>query len=216
MDRHRPLLRLLLAAAAVTLVIGQIPSQGDTGVATEKTDAYTAAKKRHARLVTQVEREAAAQRLAQKVAAAKKNNTKKNGPATSSLSVTSSELGPIVGQGDVPDYFSPTVPNWNYTPKLKKFVDKLPGLGPDKANLLGQYIPVAVPDRTTYPGIDPGVNSDYYEIAVVQYKEKLHSELPPTTLRGYVQIDTPVIPDTSTRFALTYPDGSPILDAQGN
>ncbi len=39
------------------------------------------------------------------------------------------------------------------------------------ANDLGQYIPVAVPDTTTYPG------TDYYEIAVVQYREKFHSDL---------------------------------------
>ncbi len=44
------------------------------------------------------------------------------------------------------------------TPGLKKFVDTLPGLGPTAANNLGQYIPVAVPDTTTYPG------TDYYEI----------------------------------------------------
>ena len=55
------------------------------------------------------------------------------------------------------------------TPGLKKFVDTLPGLGPTGANDLGQYIPVAVPDTTTYPG------SDYYEIAVVQYRMKFHS-----------------------------------------
>ncbi|MEW5956968.1 MAG: multicopper oxidase domain-containing protein [Chloroflexota bacterium] len=73
------------------------------------------------------------------------------------------------------------------TPGLRKFVDGLAGLGPSGANNLGQYISVAVPDTTTYPG------SDYYEIAVVQYQEQMHSDLPPTTLRGYVQLETPVI-----------------------
>ncbi|MEW6441688.1 MAG: multicopper oxidase domain-containing protein [bacterium] len=73
------------------------------------------------------------------------------------------------------------------TPGIKKFVDTLPGLGPTGANNLGQYIPVAVADTTTYPG------SDYYEIAVVQYQEKMHTNLPPTWLRGYVQLETPVI-----------------------
>ena len=48
---------------------------------------------------------------------------------------------------------------------------------------LGQYIPVAVPDTTTYPG------SDYYEIAVRQYAERLHRDLPATRLRGYVQLN---------------------------
>jgi FtsP/CotA-like multicopper oxidase with cupredoxin domain len=64
---------------------------------------------------------------------------------------------------------------------IKKFVDGLPGLGPDAANNLGQYIPVAVPDTTTYPG------SDYYVIELGEYTEQLHSNLPLTTLRGYRQ-----------------------------
>jgi FtsP/CotA-like multicopper oxidase with cupredoxin domain/fibronectin type 3 domain-containing protein len=73
------------------------------------------------------------------------------------------------------------------TPGIRKFVDSLPGLGATAANDLGQYIPVAVPDTTTFPG------TDYYEIAVVQYQEQMHKDLPPTTLRGYVQVETPVI-----------------------
>ena len=64
---------------------------------------------------------------------------------------------------------------------IRKFVDTLPGLGAGAANNLGQYIPVATPDTTTYPG------SDYYEIQLGQYTEKMHSDLPPTTLRGYRQ-----------------------------
>jgi FtsP/CotA-like multicopper oxidase with cupredoxin domain len=71
---------------------------------------------------------------------------------------------------------------------IRKFVDGLPGLGPAGANNLGQYIPVAVPDTTTYP------DSDYYEIAVVQYREKMHSDLPGTLMRGYVQLSTSVVP----------------------
>ena len=52
-----------------------------------------------------------------------------------------------------------TAPGAGYlTPGLKKFVDTLPGLGPEAANNYGEYIPVAVPDTTTYPG------ADYYEI----------------------------------------------------
>jgi len=46
---------------------------------------------------------------------------------------------------------------------------------------------VAVPDTTTYP------DADYYEIAVVQYRERMHSDLPPTLLRGYVQVSTNVV-----------------------
>ena len=82
-----------------------------------------------------------------------------------------------------------TAPGAGYlTPGLKKFVDTLAGLGPTAANNIGQYIPVAVPDTTTYPG------SDYYEIAVVQYRQQFSSQLPATLLRGYVQLSTSVIP----------------------
>ncbi|MCX7068783.1 MAG: fibronectin type III domain-containing protein [Methylococcales bacterium] len=65
---------------------------------------------------------------------------------------------------------------------LRKFVDTLPGL--NAANNLGNSIPVAVADKTTYLG------SDYYEIAVVEYMQRMHSDLPQrgTRLRGYVQI----------------------------
>ena len=88
---------------------------------------------------------------------------------------------PTLGPGDIPDYFSLTVPNWGWSPPLKKFIDRLPGLGPDNANTLGQYIPIATPDTLTYPG------SDYYEIELREYEEKMHTNLPPTRLRGYVQ-----------------------------
>ena len=96
---------------------------------------------------------------------------------------------------------------------MKKFVDTLPGLTAAGANNLGQYIPVAVADTTTYPG------SDYYEIGVVQYREQLSSSLPPvvntpstgipttstggTLTRGYVQVETPVNAGVSKHFPLT-------------
>jgi FtsP/CotA-like multicopper oxidase with cupredoxin domain len=70
---------------------------------------------------------------------------------------------------------------------IRKFVDGLPGLGASNANNLGQYVSVAVPDATTYPG------SDYYEVAVVEYEKQMHSDLPPTKLRGYVQLETTVV-----------------------
>jgi len=94
----------------------------------------------------------------------------------------------------VPDYFGNA--NWAYSPILKKFVDDLAGLGSANANALGQYIPLAVPDTTSYPdNPDTGAKAaDYYEIAVVEYMEQMHSNLPETKNRGYVQIDTDVIP----------------------
>lgn len=66
---------------------------------------------------------------------------------------------------------------------MRKFVDSLPGLGAANANNLGQFIPVAVPDTTTYPG------SDYYQIGITEHTEKMHSDLPKATrLRAYVDL----------------------------
>lgn len=67
---------------------------------------------------------------------------------------------------------------------LRKFVDTVPGLGAADKNNLDQYIPVAIPDTATYDG------ADYYEISLVEYTEQMHSDLPLTTLRGYVQTNT--------------------------
>jgi FtsP/CotA-like multicopper oxidase with cupredoxin domain len=75
---------------------------------------------------------------------------------------------------------------------LRKFFDKLPGLGAADANLLGQYIPVANPDTLTYP------NSDYYEIVQKEFRIRMHTDLPAPTdalgsgtkLRGYYQVNT--------------------------
>lgn len=100
-----------------------------------------------------------------------------------------------------------TTPGSGYvTPGIRKFVDTLPGLGAAGANNLGQYIPVAVPDTTTYPG------TDYYEIAVVQYREQMHSDLPATLLRGYVQLATATTPGATP---LVNTDGTPILLPNG-
>jgi FtsP/CotA-like multicopper oxidase with cupredoxin domain len=84
---------------------------------------------------------------------------------------------------------------------LRKFVDPLPRLcTPGKypavgknvtGTLVNKCIPVAVPDKVSYP------NSDYYEIGVVEYQEYLHADLPKATqLRGYVQLNDPANPVT--------------------
>ena len=106
-----------------------------------------------------------------------------------------------------------TSPGSGYiTGGIRKFVDTLPGLGPTGANDLGQYLPVAQPDKTTFP------NTDYYVIAVVQHREKMHSDLPPTLLREYVQLSTGVVAGNhvalqtdrldGTSVPTTMPDGS--------
>jgi FtsP/CotA-like multicopper oxidase with cupredoxin domain len=72
---------------------------------------------------------------------------------------------------------------------LQKFVNGLPGLTSANANNLGQYIPVADPDTTTFPG------SDYYVIGIAQHQEQMHGNLPGTGygsgthVRGYEQLN---------------------------
>ena len=115
----------------------------------------------------------------------------------SGLNAASSEQASAVpAPGGTPDYFGiypnyansplPTVVGGNVVPGtgMRKFVDSLPGLGYANRNDLGQYIPVAVPDQSTY------TNCDYYEIELGQYTEQMHKDLPVTTLRGYRQTNT--------------------------
>jgi len=97
---------------------------------------------------------------------------------------------------------------------LRKFVDGLPGVTPAGANNViqahgsGQYIPLAVPETRTFSG----QAADYYEIALVEFTEKMHSDLPATRLRGYVQLST-----TGTGIPLTQVDGvTPILKPDGS
>jgi FtsP/CotA-like multicopper oxidase with cupredoxin domain len=97
---------------------------------------------------------------------------------------------------------------------MRKFVDGLPGLGPAGANNIiqahgaGQYIPLAVPETRTFSG----QAADYYEIALVEFSEKMHSDLPPTRLRGYVQLST-----GGTGIPLLQVDGvTPILKPDGS
>lgn len=88
---------------------------------------------------------------------------------------------PMPNPGGTPDYFN--TPNWANSPVLRKFVDTLPGLGAANANNLGQYIPIANPDTTTYRG------ADYYEIGLKEYSVQMHSDMGVTKLRGYYQIN---------------------------
>ena len=94
---------------------------------------------------------------------------------------------------------------------IRKFVDTLPGLGSGQANDIGQYLPVASPDTTSFP------NSDYIEIGLVQYREQLHKDLSPTLLRGYVQISTPNVPGLHLPLVNVALDGTttPVLDRTG-
>jgi FtsP/CotA-like multicopper oxidase with cupredoxin domain len=72
---------------------------------------------------------------------------------------------------------------------IRKFVDGLPLLG-DMPNGLGQSLPIAKP--TLLNELDSSGTivrqSDYYIIGEVEYTQQLHSDLPATRLRGYVQL----------------------------
>ncbi len=124
---------------------------------------------------------------------------------------------------------------------IRKFVDPLGGVynGLETLNSLTDLqagIPVALPEFWT--NLAGQVTTDnYYEIAAVEYTEQLHSDLAKATrLRGYVQIETANLAtnkncvfQNSTKTACTditsvvpsehvagvYPDGTPILDANG-
>lgn len=128
------------------------------------------------RSTTAADRIAAAQR-----AAAKKNANQMQAPHADYLGIP---------PGMNADYFG--TPNWTNSPIIPKFVDTLPGLTSANANDLGQYIPVAKPDKLSYPG------SDYYEIGLVEYSEQMHFNLTPTKLRGYVQLNNGTDPATNT------------------
>lgn len=159
-------------------------------------DRAAAVQEKRAKRITQAQREEAAARAEE-------------------AGLTLSEIGTAqMAPGEAPHYFS--VPNYansqlvaldldgNVIPGtgIRKFVDGLPTLTPAGANNLGQYIPVAVPDTTTYPG------SDYYEIAVIQFREQMHSDLNPTLLRGYVQLSTSVVPGKQVPLSNANLDGT--------
>ena len=68
---------------------------------------------------------------------------------------------------------------------ITKFSATLPGLGPDGANNLGNYIPVLTPDKRTYPGID------YYDIVAQQFTQTLHPAIGSTRFWGYADAKKP-------------------------
>ena len=70
---------------------------------------------------------------------------------------------------------------------MRKFIDDLPGLcAPPDCPASGKYIPLAVAEPKNYNGIE----ADEYVIGLVQYRTSFSSDLPPTLVRGYVQLET--------------------------
>ncbi|MBZ5589683.1 MAG: choice-of-anchor D domain-containing protein [Acidobacteriia bacterium] len=198
MKRYKFLTFMRLATMGVAVLLA-----GSQGLRAQAPDANDPLRPTPGRMrgTTNAQRAAAAAR-------ARAAKQKANAPGMTATALIAPPVG--MNPGGMPDYFSTTVGNWAYTPIIPKFVDGLPGLGPGNANLLGQYLPVAVADGATF------ANSDYYEIALVEYAEQMNSGLPPTRLRGYVQVETPAQYPSPTRVALTYIDGvTPILDLNG-
>jgi FtsP/CotA-like multicopper oxidase with cupredoxin domain len=128
---------------------------------------------------------------------------------------------------------------------LRKFVDPLGGAYNGLDNLPGMTdlqsgIPVAIAEKWKNLTTNAQTADDYYEIAVVEYTQQMHSDLPkPTRLRGYVQVETPnLVPKVKTwndstpaglvgqkdvtgligseHIQAFYPDGvTPILNSKG-
>ena len=80
-----------------------------------------------------------------------------------------------------------------FTAGMGKFKDALPTLA------------AAVADTATFPG------SDYYVIGLQQYSTQMHADLPPTTLRGYCQLNNPASPGVCSPSYL-----GPLIIAQKN
>ncbi len=142
---------------------------------------------------------------------------------SSGMTTSGAKMGiASINPGGTPDYFNISIPNYANSPLptvdpvtggitggIRKFVDSVPGLGPSNANNLQHYIPIAVADNATYSG------SDYFEIGLIEYTAKMHSDLNATTLRGYVQVETAANYYASNHIALTYLNGTPITNTTG-
>ncbi|MGE5775988.1 MAG: hypothetical protein ACM33V_07195, partial [Chloroflexota bacterium] len=82
---------------------------------------------------------------------------------------------------------------------IRKFIDELPGMClPPDCPTSGKYIPLAVPEAKNYNGIE----ADEYVIGLVQYRTSFSSDLPPTLVRGYVQLETTANAGISQHYPL--------------
>lgn len=70
---------------------------------------------------------------------------------------------------------------------IRKFLVSLPGLGPSAANEIGQYLPLATKHTIQFAG----QATDLYKIAVTQFSQRMHPDLPgKTTFFGYTDLTT--------------------------
>ncbi len=120
---------------------------------------------------------------------------KNNGPGTGAQASATTTGGTITGVANL-------IGGSGYvtTGGIKKFQDQLPLLcDPDPARAAAapclndgtKEIPLAVADPDWTDGTNTFPTADTYEIALVQYEMSFSSSLPPTLVRGYVQIQTP-------------------------
>jgi FtsP/CotA-like multicopper oxidase with cupredoxin domain len=150
--------------------------------------------------------------------------------------------GPVPVEATYPTMFPTGYPGTGKA--LRKFVDPLSPLGPyaTSANTLSsntaatKKIPVALLEKWINPNTQAAGSDDYLELAVVEYREQMHSDLPAitkttnlpgptgpatggTVLRGYVQIASPQMEAAALAAGQTlaqafkplyYPDGSRI------
>jgi FtsP/CotA-like multicopper oxidase with cupredoxin domain len=182
MNKHRFVECLALVVVALCLGMGQglaqwlaggPPSPGDAWMSTSPGELKRWSDQTRLRRVTPADRKAAAVRR----------------------SLQGGLLYPLTVPvpGGTPDYYN--YANWAYSPLptvdsgtgvisggIERFVDSLPGLGYDNRSTLDQYIPIAVRDTAAY------VDCDYYEIGVTDYDQQMHSDLPTTRLRGYIDL----------------------------
>jgi spore coat protein A len=70
---------------------------------------------------------------------------------------------------------------------IRKFVTTLPGLGPEGANNIGQYLPLATKTTQQFAGL----STDVYHLGVEQFSEKMHPDLKKATqFWGYFDLAT--------------------------
>ena len=77
--------------------------------------------------------------------------------------------------------------------------DMTPAMGPG-----AKFLPLAVPEGKTYKG-QP---ADEYVIGLVQYRTKFSTDLPPTLVRGYVQLSTAAVPGQGVKLYNELLDGT--------
>ncbi|PYX35181.1 MAG: hypothetical protein DMG81_18565, partial [Acidobacteria bacterium] len=95
--------------------------------------------------------------------------------------------------------------------RIRKFVTSLPGLGPSAQNEIGQYLPLATKHTINFAGRP----TDLYNVAVTQFSEWMHPDLPgKTNFFGYTDVST--FDQKYLAGAIVAKRGTPVLLAVTN